>query len=514
MLTATSAASPELPAKPHPLSLAKHYSLYLWLILGATLVLRAIAMWLIPLTDTTEARYGEIARKMLETGNWVTPLHDYGVPFWAKPPLSTWLSAISMQLFGINEFAARLPSLLLSLAVLTLVYQWLRQYSALLRQLTLVVLATSLLFCASAGIVMTDLSLMLATTIAMISFWQAMQPNARRHWGYLFFASLALGLLAKGPLVFVLAGLPTACWVLVNRQWRDLWQRLPWLTGSLVTLLLAGPWYWLAESRTPGFLHYFIVGEHIERFLVSGWKGDMFGNPHAKPLGSIWGLYLGGLMPWPLLAAWLAFRHKQSLNWRAPLKNPWLNYLLCWAILPVLFFTFARNILSPYVLPAMPACAILLAEFILHFNKQRGELNQRNVILLSLLTPVFAVICLGLFCLAPEVVGKRSEKDMVALYQQLRPTADSQLIYYNQRLYSSEFYSAGKARAVYEAGDLQKLLTNTTRDFVVISKKYIDANTQQWLDQHFTPISGHHQILLYRECAGPCQTSTPPVGKF
>ncbi len=69
-------------------------------------------MCFIPLNDVSEARYAEIARKMLETGNWVTPQHDYGVPFWAKPPLSTWLSAFSMKLFGVNEFAARLPGLL------------------------------------------------------------------------------------------------------------------------------------------------------------------------------------------------------------------------------------------------------------------------------------------------------------------------------------------------------------------------------------------------------------------
>ena len=89
-------------------------------VLCALLILRLLTMWVIPLTDTTEARYAEIARKMLETGNWVTPQHDYGVPFWAKPPLSTWLSAASMGLFGVNELAARLPSLLMSLVVSSL----------------------------------------------------------------------------------------------------------------------------------------------------------------------------------------------------------------------------------------------------------------------------------------------------------------------------------------------------------------------------------------------------------
>lgn len=93
-------------------------------VLTVLLLCRLIANYFIPLNDSTEARYGEIARKMLETGNWVTPLHDYGVPFWAKPPLSTWLSAFSMKLFGVNEFAARLPELLLSIGVLWLIWMW------------------------------------------------------------------------------------------------------------------------------------------------------------------------------------------------------------------------------------------------------------------------------------------------------------------------------------------------------------------------------------------------------
>src|SRR5579862_9906602 len=96
----------------------------LWWSLALMFVARLICSAVVPLTDTTEARYGEIARKMLETGDWITPQHDYGVPFWAKPPLSTWLSAFSMKVFGVNEFAARLPELLLAIGMLALVWQW------------------------------------------------------------------------------------------------------------------------------------------------------------------------------------------------------------------------------------------------------------------------------------------------------------------------------------------------------------------------------------------------------
>ena len=83
------------------------------IIVALVVVIRLVTLGSYPLMDPTESRYGEIARKMLETGNWIMPQYDYGVPFWGKPPLSTWLSAASMAAFGVNEFAVRLPSLLL-----------------------------------------------------------------------------------------------------------------------------------------------------------------------------------------------------------------------------------------------------------------------------------------------------------------------------------------------------------------------------------------------------------------
>jgi 4-amino-4-deoxy-L-arabinose transferase-like glycosyltransferase len=94
------------------------------LLLAAVVALRLATLGAYPLLDPTESRYAEIARKMLETGAWLMPQVDYGVPFWGKPPLSTWLSAATMAMFGVNEFAARLPSFLLLAGCGALVY-WL-----------------------------------------------------------------------------------------------------------------------------------------------------------------------------------------------------------------------------------------------------------------------------------------------------------------------------------------------------------------------------------------------------
>src|SRR5438045_8153025 len=93
----------------------------LGLVIGVVAV-RLVTLGAYPLMDSTESRYGEIARKMLETGHWLMPQFDYGVPFWGKPPLAMWLSAAAMSVFGVNEFAPRLPSLLAMVACGALVY--------------------------------------------------------------------------------------------------------------------------------------------------------------------------------------------------------------------------------------------------------------------------------------------------------------------------------------------------------------------------------------------------------
>ena len=115
---------------------------------------------LYPLSDTTEARYAEIARKMVELGDWVTLWYDYGVPFWAKPPLSTRITAISFKLVGVNEFAARLPYFLAAIFVSWLVWDWMRQRSTRGALLATTLLSGSALYFVAAGAVMTDMALL------------------------------------------------------------------------------------------------------------------------------------------------------------------------------------------------------------------------------------------------------------------------------------------------------------------------------------------------------------------
>lgn len=439
-------------------------------LLSLTLLLaaRLVAMWLIPLNDTTEARYAEIARKMLDTGNWVTLWHDVGVPFWAKPPLSTWLSAVSMGVFGVNAMAVRLPALLLALAMLALVFTLAR--ARLGREAALsatLVLASSVLFLLGAGTVMTDPALLACVTLSLAAFWLAV-PMGRRPWGWAFFAGLGLGLLAKGPLAVVLVGMPVFGWVLLRGQWGALWRRLPWLGGSLLTLAIATPWYALAELRTPGFLDYFIMGEHVARFLDAGWKGDRYGFAHATPRGMIWLYAAAALLPWTPLFAWRLLRGGRSTVAAAraayaTADDGWLLYLSLWALTPLAFFSLSGNVIAPYALPMMPGFALLFATL---WGRQDGQ--SRLPAWLATGSALLMLAVCAAFVLRPDAVG-RSQREVVAAWQADQPAADSLLWYWDDRReFSAEFYSQGRVRTTDDVARLHAQLSARRHDYLVL----------------------------------------------
>src|SRR5690349_14899727 len=167
--------------------------------------LRLLLLGAYPVTDTTEARYAEIAREMVATGNWITPQIDPGVPFWGKPPLSTWITAMSLATFGVTAFAARLPHFILSVIICWLVLAFARrERDSIQGWLSVLILATTPVFFISSGAVMTEAALVLGTTLAMACFWRsvnAAQPSIADRYG--FFIALAVGLLAKGPVALV-----------------------------------------------------------------------------------------------------------------------------------------------------------------------------------------------------------------------------------------------------------------------------------------------------------------------
>ena len=428
-------------------------SRWLWITLGIVALARLLTLGLYPLTDTTEARYGEVARKMAELGNWVTPLYDYGVPFWAKPPLTTWLSAISIQLLGVNEFAARLPYFLLAVLIAWLLWRWVSRSSASQAQLAVAMMSGTLLYFIASAAVMTDLGLVLGTTLAMIGFWAVFEEgeSARPKEVWLLFIGLGIGLLAKGPIAVVLSGLPIGLWMLLTGNIKASWQRVPWLKGSLLTLAIAAPWYVMAEIRTPGFWEYFFIGEHWNRFTVTGWAGDKYGTAHATQRGAIWLFALAAVMPWTVLLPllWIGRKPTQApQKFETPRYSRSLTiYLLAWSAASCLFFTMSGNILWTYVLPALPATALLAARWLSRDARSRwvSGVVATGVLAMSLLVTAFFV--------REEVADSwKSAKTVVQAHQ--TSASGQPLIFMGDLPYSASFYSKGKARVLPGTAEL------------------------------------------------------------
>lgn len=474
-----------------------------WLaaVVVAAVGVRLATLGAYPLMDPTEARYAEIARKMLETGDWVVLQFDYGIPFWGKPPLSTWLSAAAMAAFGSNEFAARLPSLLLLVGCGALVHRLAALRGGGDQSLwTLVPLATAGLVFVAAGAVMTDAALALGTTLSMAGFWLAINGPSRRAGGAMFFVGLAVGLLAKGPVAAVLTFVPIGAWTLWTRRWGAVWRALPWLAGAVATAALVAPWYWAAERASPGFLDYFLVGEHWKRFVEPGWKGDLYGAAHARPRGIIWLFWIAAALPWSLPAlGWLAravFARRNDA--RRLVADPWLAYLTLWTVTPMLFFTVSGNVLATYVLPGLPAFALLQGEL---WRPAAGDPRAlrpavRVVVALALMLPLAVVA--GIVTQRHRFEYELSHKALVELYAAQRGSPAERLVYVGQRPVSAEFYARGKAVKLDDAAALAPYLADANADFFVFRAKDLPALPAA-TRARLAPLGEFGEYRLFRE---------------
>lgn len=468
----------------------------LWWLLAAILGLRLISMWLVPLIDTSEPRYAEIARLMVQTNDWITPWFKPGVPFWGKPPLSFWAAALSIKYLGVSAFAARLPSWLATLATVWLLAAYSRTYysTRIASRATLIYCTCALVYILS-GAVLTDPFLVLGTTWTMASL-----PMAQRHpawyWRYGFFLGLSIGLLAKGPLALVLVAGPLVPWLLWYKPARSSLRALPWVKGLLLTVVISVPWYIAADIKTPGFLHYFIVGEHFLRFVDPGWTGDLYGTAHSHMRGTIWLYWILACLPWSPLALWLlvrsAFSSRQRTTLTQQLKRPWLGYLVAWSLFTPLFFTLAGNILWTYILPAMGAFSILLALALENRPSWQPAAKPADTPLASLsvplpahlpvhlsarllprllvgLVPALAIAATVFAVVQPLQLGTQQRLIRVA---QQHMHGKEHLFYVNKRPFSARFYSEEHAKRI-RTSQLPGILSHDAPTLLAIPKHQV-----------------------------------------
>jgi len=318
------------------------------------LLLLAFAAWR-PLTLPDEGRYAEIGRWMLQSGDRITPRVN-GIPFFHKPPLLYWLEADSIALFGVTPLAVRVPVVAHALLMLVALYLFARAIVAeAVARRAAWMFGTSLAFLAAGQYVNHDTLVACWIGIAIACFARACGPGGTVDavWARLGFAACALGVLSKGLIGLALPGLVLAAWLIWDAP-RDVprWlARLPWLSGLAIFLALTAPWFWLAEREYPGMLAYLFGTQHLARYTAAGFN-------NARP----WWFYLAAIallsLPWGLLALVEGVR-----GLRAPLALParWWRLCVAWVIAILVFFSVPRSKIVGYILPVMPAIALLAA---------------------------------------------------------------------------------------------------------------------------------------------------------
>lgn len=473
--------------------------LRLLLVLAAVAAaVRLASLGMFPLMDTTEARYGEIGRRMAALGDWITPWIGDGEPFWGKPPFSFWLTAGSFKLLGVGAFTARLPHWVCGVIVAWLLWNWADRRSRREAVYAVVLAAGSALFFAAAGAVMTDMALALGLTMAMRGFW------LREDW--MLIVGVAIGLLAKGPLALILAGLPIAAWAIATGNLRRLFLETRWLKVVSCVLALALPWYALAEWRTPGFLEYFLVGEHWLRYTVSGWSGDLYGHSHSFPQGTIWLFALLAFMPWTVLLPVAAWRWRRLAGPATVADRSLLVYLTCWVLAPCVLFTLSGNILWTYVLPGVPAAALAAAILLTRLPRERVERR-----LLPAGAAITAVVGLGIV-IAFNAGGWDEETSAKALVREyeLRRSEGEALIFFRKRPLSGSFYSNGEAEQAATAEELHARLTRGPA-YVAVKDRHEDRVPEEFRES-LRPVARRGEYALYFVAPERRQSLAPSSG--
>jgi 4-amino-4-deoxy-L-arabinose transferase-like glycosyltransferase len=305
-------------------------------------------LWRYGLWEPDEARYAEIAREMVSGGSLVIPHLNY-VIYVEKPPLLYWFTSLSFAIFGINEFAARLFVALFGvLGVAATAWFAARCFGKRHALVAGGILATTPLYATLAQVLTTDVMLTTFVTIANFALFLHWREGGR--WCWLGYVAIALGVLSKGPVAILLPLLAMLAFLIWERDWRGGIARFRVLAGLGLVVAISAPWFITMIVRVPGYFDFYFVGEHLRRALQVSYS-------HGEPFYFYVPVLLAGLLPWSLLVPFL--------TWRRLAPNPARRFCVAAAVTTSVVFSCASAKLIPYVLPAVPPIAILIADGII-----------------------------------------------------------------------------------------------------------------------------------------------------
>lgn len=329
-----------------------------------------------------EPRYAQIAREMLARHDWVTPILA-GKPWLEKPVFYYWQTMLFYRIFGVHDWAARIASGFDAMLMVIAVYFFLRRFRPGFH------LDGALMTASSAGMIgyargaSTDMALAAMFTTGMLG-WYGWQESGRRTYLAAFYVLMALATLAKGPVAPFLAGAVVTTFAVATGDVR-LIGRTFWVPGILLFGAVGLPWYISVQLRNPEFFRIFILQHNFARFITDVYH-------HGQPFWYYLPVSLLALAPWTIFSA-LAVIKTIRMRWKRGggklLPEDALNvFLVAWLVVPIIFFSFSQSKLPGYILPAISAGTLLVAEYVRrHFRDE-----SRPPWLMIVLHSIFAAL--------------------------------------------------------------------------------------------------------------------------
>lgn len=371
------------------------------------------------LIDETEPLFAEAARQMTLTGDWITPFFN-GETRFDKPPLIYWLMAIAYLTLGVNEWAVRLPSAIAAMGLVSLGFYTLWRFGVLGTSGTQSSKFKRPWFAASLGSAVmalnpetivwartgvSDMLLSGCMGSALLSFFigyaQPTKPAVQARWYLAFYVLIAAAILAKGPVGIVLPGLIIASFLLYLGNALEVLREMRVFLGSLLIVAIALPWYVLVIWRNGrAYIDAFFGYHNLERFtgVVNG---------HAAPWYFYFLVVLLGFAPWSIYlpSAIARLQFWQRSHWRSTPRSTHLGlFALFWFVVVFCFFTIASTKLPSYVLPLMPAAAILVA-LLFSADNSKAAKNSLLFLLSSWLNVALLLAVAGALFYLPDLIG-------------------------------------------------------------------------------------------------------------
>ena len=362
------------------------------------------------LWDNSETAYGEVAREVLLSHDWIV-MHLNGAAWFVQPPLYFWLAAICAKIFGLSAFALRLPSALATMAMGGAVtYAVARTSGTRAGIYAGAALSTCLMQAIVGRLAIMDALLDLFVTLTILAWFRALSTGEDR---YLWLGTLAcaLGFLAKGPVAPVVALLvivPYAIW-----ESRSSHIRLPgargWLGAAAVFVAVTVPWFAALAARTG--LHALVV-------LIGHYTFGRYTGTIENQNGPVWyyvPVFILAFFPWiaffPSAIAYAVPVLRRKSGGAGELQvQQWLRLAFCWLVLPFLFFSFAQTKLPNYIALELAAPALLTG---LYLDQAVQKARSRSALIASAIVPIFILL------LAVAIVWFSRDNRLTGAFNQL-----------------------------------------------------------------------------------------------